>query len=611
MRPGLRRLLLWGALVFGLAVVYRPVFAGKLLVGRDLFRLLIPDAAFLLQTLKAGEWPLWNPYLRLGQPFAAMLHTQAFYPPRVLAILLAGPYAGLTLQQVLHAALAALGAYRLCRALHASRAGAMLGGAAFGLSPLLTDLGTQTNVVSAAAWSGFLLASALELARRPSAARACAVAGFGALSFLSGSPETLLWQGLLAVLLAASIPRTARKVRATLCVSGALLSSLAVAAVVTFPAVELARNSARGAVREDLLDWSVSFPQLLALAWPRADEPRGAYWGPDQWFVVTVFLGTLVCALALVALRRSARVLPFAAGGALLAVLSLGANFAPAAFVLRLPPFVLFRYPAKYLVGAAFCVAVLSGLGVDRAVALARRIRPRWVWVAAVLGGAVVALLVLAPVTALPVFRKGVQQGLPWVVLAVAAALALVFAVPGGPRRASRLRTGLVGLACVELLGFQLLRGGFGWEAPRRFMEPSRLAEALPRPFAGRVSLPMTDKLVGEDGPRPDFIDVSRDALVPNRSMEERLRALEGYGAPEPAWSDFVMSGRRAVFDLTGVGVYVREGPPPYPDLEKLPTPPGLPSVYRSATAFPRAWVVQRARVVPDAEALERARDPA
>lgn len=604
-----RRALPWLLLLVGLVVVYRPVFQGKLLLGRDMFRLFIPDAALLLECLKSGELPLWNPYLRLGQPFAATLQSQVFYPPRILCVLLAGPYVGLTLEQILHAAIAAAGTWRLCRRLRASRPAAVYAAAAFGLSPLLTDLATQANVVGSAAWTGFLLASALDLTRRPSSTRALALAGFGGLALLAGSPETVLWQSFLAVLLAAPAPRRARS---GLAVVGGLAGSLAVSAVAVLPTLEFALTSSRGGAREDLLDWSTSFPQLLALAWPRADLPRGAYWSQDQWFVVTVFLGTLTCAFALASLRRSARVLPLALGGLVLAVLSLGANFAPAAWVLQRPPFVLFRYPAKYLVGAAFCIAALSAPGLDRLSALGRRLRPGLLKAIGVGLGAVLALAVLAPVTALPVFRKGVQQGLPWVGIALGATGVLVFAVPAGPRRASRLRWGLVALGATELLTFHLLQVGFGWDQPRRFTQPSRLAALLPRPFSGRISLPITDRLVGEDAPRPDFIDESRDALVPNRNVEERLPALEGYGAPEPARNDeFLMAGRRPIFDLAGVVYYVRETRKPAPDLEPVPTPPGLPALYRSATAFPRAFVVHRAVVVSDAEALERVRDPA
>src|SRR5690349_11416517 len=126
-------------LLAGMGLVYRSLLQGRVLAGRDAFRIFIPDSAFLLEALRSGELPLWNPYLRLGQPFAATLYSQVFYPPRLLTVLLAGPELGLTLQHLLHVVLAAVGTFLLLRHLRASRPAAMLGAAAFALSAPFAD----------------------------------------------------------------------------------------------------------------------------------------------------------------------------------------------------------------------------------------------------------------------------------------------------------------------------------------------------------------------------------------------------------------------------------------------------------------------------------------
>jgi hypothetical protein len=56
---------------------------------------------------------------------------------------------------------------------------------------------------------------------------------------------------------------------------------------------------------------------------------------------------------------------------------------------------------------------------------------------------------------------------------------------------------------------------------------------------------------------------------------------------------------------------YVRHGPAPFADLEPIGTAglKGWASSYRSATAFPRAWVVQQSAVVKDLEALTTLRE--
>ncbi|HVE82301.1 MAG TPA: YfhO family protein [Myxococcales bacterium] len=593
-----RTLLLWAGLLAGLLFVYRQALLGRVMAGRDASWIFIPDSELLLESLRQGELPLWNPYLRLGQPFAATLYSQAFYPPRVLTTVAFGPYVGFTVHHALHVAAAAAGMFLLARRLRVSRAGAALASAAFALSPMLADLHGQQNVVDAACWTPLIVLGALRVARQASAVSgawlALAVAG----SFLCGSPETLLWQLLIGAAVIASRKRGAAVAL------GAGAWGAVLGAVALVPGVEYALNSTRGELQDSLL-WSTSWPQLASMVFPFADQPRDPqYWGgEDQWFVLTLFAGTLTCALAALSLRRSARVWPFAAGAAVCALLALGRHFPPAAWVLRVPPFSLFRYPAKYVVGALFCAALLSGMGLDRLVALLRRRRrPSARAAAAAVVGTLAALAVAIPASRAAVFRAGMSSGVVWAALALGLAAMLAVAVPGRHRRAA-----LAACAMLELGAYHLLAVRAGWIAPAALRRPSALAAAIPRPFEGRISI---------DAYRPDDLTwmatlqmaVSRDALAANRFMEEGLSALEGYGAPEPKrMEEFHLSQLRAVFDLAGVQYYVRRGPAPFPDLVQVAGGSGdLPALYRSGTAFPRAFIVPEARALPDKTTLER-----
>jgi len=591
-------------LIAALAWVYRPALMGELIAGRDAFRFFFPAYHFLLECLRRGELPLWNPYLRLGQPFAASLIAQAFYPPAWLCAGLLGAVRGYTLQQILHAAIAAAGAYALCRRLRCSRPASIAASAAFALSPLLTDLSGHRNAVDAAAWTGLLLWAALELVRRPSAWSAARLAAFAALAFLAGSPETNLWQAALAAL---AVLWSAPSRRAVAFAGIAAVWAAALCGLELLPAIELARHSVRGTSLGDPLEWSASPIQLAALFWPFADLPRGEYWGKDQWWLFTLFVSSTSALQAAFALRRSRRVLPFAAGGAAFALLALGREFPPSAWILSHPPLNAFRYPAKYLLGAAFCLAVLSAFGLDRLALLSRRRGPRPLVAAALVLAAFVLLGIGGPLLHALGARSGAAKGFPWLVGAWALAGLAVALVPGGARRPRRLRWALCALALLELAAYHGLQPGFGWVRPGRLDQPSSLAAAIPRGYGGRISLAITDAPV-EDPSGASFIDRSRDALVPNRSMEEGLRALEGYGAPEPEGMDeFQLAGRRGVFDLAGVGYYLRAGPPPYPDLVRISGGPPLPSLYASATALPRAFVVHRAVRATDAEAVAAA----
>jgi len=575
-------------LVAGVLFVHRQALLGKVMAGRDAFRLFIPDSVFLLESIRHGELPLWNPYLRLGQPFAATLQSEAFYPPEVAVTLAFGPYVGFTVHHALHVAAAAVGMFLLARRLRTSAAGAVVASAAFALSPMLADLHGQRNVMDAACWTPFLVLAALRVKAdfRSVGLLAGAIAG----SFLCGSPETLLWQ---LMLVAAVVSWR----RATV-VAGVWGAALAGVALV--PGVEYALNSSRGGI-QGTLEWSMSWAQLASMVFPFADQPRDIrYWGEDEWFVVTLFVGAIVCALAVVGVRRSRRVWPFVAGAAMLALLAMGRHFPPAAWVLSVPPFSLFRYPAKYVVGSLFCVAVLAGFGVDRLAVLLRKLRGPSIRGAALSLVAVAVMLLLSvPITRASLFRPGLSSGVFWSVVAVGLAATLVLGVPRRFRRAA-----LAACAVVELGTYHLIAVGAGWISPERLQRPSALAAAIPLSFEGRISI---------DAYRPDDLtpkatsqmELSRDALWANRFLEEGLSAPEGYGAPEPKRiEEFHLSQERALLDLMGVAYYVRRGPPPFPHLVKVEGGGELPTLYRADSASPRAFVAEKARVVADGDAL-------
>jgi hypothetical protein len=626
MKRSTRNALTIGGFLAILALIYRSVFAGHLLAGRDVFRIFFPDSAFLLESLRLGELPLWNPYMRLGQPFAATLYSQVFYPPRWVAVLLTGPIASMTAMQVFHAAVAAVGVFLLARQLRLSWGASLVAGAMFGVSPMMTDLGIQQNVVNAAAWSGFIISAARTAAIQPGPGPIARLAAFATLSLLAGSPETTLWQGIVSLLAvwgtqgrgakAPSIPGAPAWKGAARVVGGMALAG-ALSALVLFPAAEFAMNSLRtnaASFADQRLAWSVSWPQLLAMVWPLADWPRGPYWGEDQWFILNQFLGSVAVALAVVgAIAGPRRARPFAVGALLFALLSLGRHFPPAAALLHLPPFSLFRYPAKYFVGAAFCLALLSGFGLEAMGRLSRRVRPSLLRAVVAFIGMGVAIGVASPLVKRLPMRESAEAGVTWPLLFLGLATVFLFVLRDSFARPRRLRHALAALAVLELVAAHHLLTVPKYSPYEPLARTSVIRQRLPELLEGRISADIEGPADPTKVPAAvsRTIEQSRDRLIPNRFVEERLPALEGYGAPEPARSDvFHLAGERSVYNLTGVTWYVRQGPPPFEDLELLQTLEDGTTLSRSKTALPRAFLVQKARVVPDEEALEAVVDP-
>ncbi len=555
------------------AWIYRPLWWGDALAGRDVFRMAIPDCAFILDSLRRLELPLWLPHSRLGQPFLATLQSQAVYPPRVLAALLFGPTWAPTATQVLHTALACAGAWMAARALGASRIAAASGGAAFGLSHLMVMLASEPNMAGAAAWSGWIVAAVRAPQHRWRAAALSSLA-VGA-SLLCGSPETTLWQGAMAL---ACLRGRGRWLHG----GAGLLWGAAVAAIAVLPGLELAAHSVRAKGYEGVLAWSASVSQVLAMAVPHADWPRSGYGDGEQWLLLSTFAGALPCALAGWAALRGRRtwIRPVAALSISLVLLALGEHFAPSAAILEWTPLRWFRYPAKYLVGAAFGIALLTSAGVDRFAATLRRGRPSARGAAAVL----VAMAVAAAVA-----RRWLPGGTAWLV-AFAGAAALL--LPALPRR-TRRRGGavLAGLLLLELCTAHAVLGGPAFVSAARLSEPSALAAMVRTPH-GRVSLdvqPRLDRDPSAEGVL-EFIAQSRGALVPQRHVEEGLLAAEGYGTPEPERTDELLErGGEGALDLASVQWVVREGHAP----ERNPDP------------LPRAHWVGGAGRYTDGEALD------
>ncbi len=611
-----------GALaVLGAAAwAYRPVLSGEALAGRDIFRLFIPDAAFLAECLSNGELPLWNPYLWLGHPFAATVQAQAFYPPRVLAVLVFGPVWAITVEHLLHVALAVAGTAAVGRRLGGSRLGSLLAGSAFGLSVMYAYLGNEQNMANALAWTGPLLAAVLDLRRGPRPSALLLLAASAGASALCGSPEILLAQGIAALLVSV----WSRKPRPKP-VAGTALGlawGAALAAIALVPAAELA-GQVEQPPADAALAWSASLPDLATLVSGANPAPPDAQ---AQRLVITLHLGGLFCALTALALAgraRRRRALPFAVAGLLLALLSLGANFAPSSFALGLFPFRLFRFPVKYLVAATAVLAPLAALGFDQLVAWARR-RPRW------LRPAGVGLFAASLVAAARIASTGGQAGLGALLAAVLVGLAglLLGFLPGRPRaRAQAARAVLVGLTALEVLLAHNLFGRPLYATAEALSTPSRLAELMraepwTRFSRGSEHRDEAEALTESASQREQlkrYVRLSREAFVGNRHVEERLSSIEGEGPRAPRRLASVLADdERALFDFASVAWYVRRGEAPFSGLERAGGDDDdadealfrIPNLYRSRTAFPRALVVHRAVAASEAEARAALLDP-
>lgn len=581
------------ALVLATGFVYRFVFAGEVLTAGDYYSLFIPDSALLLDYLHAGEWPLWNPYARMGQPFAATIQAQAFYAPRVVSIALFGPALGMTVLQMVHTVIAVLGVAWCLRPMVKGPWAAWLGGAMFGLSPMFISL-TSPNLAAAASWSGWLVGAAMR-------GRWRSLALFVALSLWGGSPETTLWQLMLTALF------SGRQWR----LWGAVALGFGLTAQTLLPALELTAESIRGSSRLASGMWSLSWAQLPTALWPMFDLPRPERWGDDQWLIPDLFLGTLTVALAAwgaASRARHTRVLALAALSLL--VFSLGKHVGPVRWLLEWPPFNWFRYPAKAYLGVGFCVAMLAGLGADASAGVVRSFHVKWRWAAGVVAAVVVLRFVSRPFIVEPLFRARAVEVAAWPLVVMGAAALVFCLLPAGRSRGLIWSCGLSALCLTELLLASRFVVRFSPDPLAIIEKPSQAATLLVPGQDGRVSAGVTADTPDFPLDGGEFTWASRDALVPTRFVEDRVAAVDGFGPPEPVrFERLARRPSRGFFDLAGVTHFVRVGPPPGDDLTVVAELNGGATLYASSTALPRAFVVQRSVIATDEAAFRAIND--
>ncbi len=253
---------------------------------------------FILESLRQGEIPLWNPYTFAGEPFLANGQHSALYPFSLIFYLVPLPqaYGWFTVSQLW---LAGVWMYLLARVLGLRRASAVIAGITYQLSAFFVFSIVFSMIIAAAAWLPFILAMAELVIRqqpalggRPARAPWAMLGAMGlGIAMLAGHPEmiypyTLFVTGAFAAWrLAATLPRSMIPTVAWLGVMIGL--GLALGAVQFLPMVEaLTLNFREGAASlREVLSWSYPWRRIIAFLIPNffGNESHHAYLDVFSW----------------------------------------------------------------------------------------------------------------------------------------------------------------------------------------------------------------------------------------------------------------------------------------------------------------------------------------
>ncbi|MDP3685852.1 MAG: YfhO family protein [bacterium] len=379
----------WQLLVlalFAIALVAPYTVSAFLLVG-DVRDLYLPIEDFFRREITAGRLPSWNPNVALGFPVLASAQAGWWYPPLLLIRTVLPPEEGYAVAYLLHGIILAFGMYAYGRSLSLSHWGATLAAFAFTGSGFIVGHLVHANILFGITWMPWALLLADRLA---SSLRLRPLLLLGLVLAFTALPGhfhiAVIVTALVAARLFAQLYVRHRGVPLThtLWTFGWLFIPIlalftALTAAQLLPTLELMRESTRGAGggfdiaranQHSFPPWQLAtFVVPAFFGFPDLSE----YWGTRPQIEMTAWIGTFPLLLAVVAVlkRKAAAVseasVTFWTVTAVLGFLLALGRWSPVRLLGLEPTLGIFSGPARYLVLTEFSLALLAGIGLDRA----------------------------------------------------------------------------------------------------------------------------------------------------------------------------------------------------------------------------------------------------
>ncbi len=389
---------LLGALGVAATLFFWPVlFGGKTFYFLNTLWFYYPDAVMTARAWLSGELPLWEPLITMGYPFQADPHSAVFYPPTLILLLFPFPRA-YNLFVVAHVVLAGWFMVALLRRWRLSRAASLLGGGCLMFCGFtISSAADLTTLLRGLTWLPLAL---LVFDRYVETGSRRALLGTALVLAVQGSgtdPQYVLFTGGWLLLAGWLRPWPGRlggwRAMPGCCAAGVL--ALLLLAYQYLPLGQLVTRSDRGeGLRiQEIASYDVNPRNLYNLAIPAPfPEPGSPYFFTSFHegalpFYLDLYWGLPFLLLALVALgwrlrprrgpdgpgevscasdaprfgRTAAIALAVSLAGILL---SLGYRTPVFAwFVGVVPGLSRFRFPAKYMLLAAFGLTLAGSLG--------------------------------------------------------------------------------------------------------------------------------------------------------------------------------------------------------------------------------------------------------
>ena len=378
----LREKPLWLLVFLGVVYYYRPLFLGETFFFRDLYSYFLPQKQVLIDSIKLGELPLWNPYLHGGEAFLPNIANAVLYPFNLLYLVLP-LFRAFNLNIVLHIIGSAVCACLFARVIGLRPVSSFIVGLIYGFCGVMASLVNVLNLLLAMPYLPLLFVFWHWYLVKAKRRWFLAAVLTGVIQVLPGAPEVSV-MSLLSLFGWTLLSPYSQRIRRRVTLWALLVICIAgIAAVQLVPMAEVVSQSLRGGGLEYgyVSPWSLYPKRLPESIFPnffghidtiRHDE---AYWGTsiiqeEAPYLMSIYVGGIPLMFALFGAfsGKDHRVLIFRVRMFLFVVLllSVGASFG------RFLPFfeqcsttipfmAIFRYPVKFLIAGLFPLALLAG----------------------------------------------------------------------------------------------------------------------------------------------------------------------------------------------------------------------------------------------------------
>ncbi len=333
--------------------------------------MLLPVKKFLFNSISAGIFPLWNPYLLSGIPFFADITAGTYYAP-YLSLFLLPTMQGLSLLVVAHFFIAAFFMYKLAKLFDLSNLAALVCGITFSLSGLLINYIADPSRLFVVCLYPLFFYSLLRMLQDNTVRWLCVSAIVLASQIFAGHIQYVLIEVLFTPFFLLVTPEIKLKT-SVLYLSAVLILGVLLSSIILLPALELLPLTTRSEIYRDASifdNFSLQLPSLIRFVFAHfwGIKNAGSAWGIKDTSTVGYigFIPLVLIGLNLRKMLMTRKTLIFMVCSGISLAISFG-NHLPffRLFVDYIPLFKIFRNPMAYLAFYTFSLAILTGYAFD------------------------------------------------------------------------------------------------------------------------------------------------------------------------------------------------------------------------------------------------------